>query len=269
MKTQKLDTPASPRASLESRQGTVTSEPNTTEVKPVENTVVSPEQPITNAKRSATNDGWVEVLFRRNQKAFRELRELVPADYELVGAPVPIKELKRPYDVYVMLHRGEFKGAPRAVAHGDILNIRITSPVNAIRTYMLLDPDLVKAKLLGGTYRLDTDPEFPLGMLLLSKKFHSFVNSGEPEALIAELYPNMETRPTNLTYEQCVERMTMYRRLQTGFIYVIILLPGLLFLDVTPVRVVSLWILGLVGFWGGHTYRVHYRELAKQIYEAK
>ncbi len=127
-------------------------------------------------RKPTLTDGWVEVLFRKKLQIFRELKELVPTDYELVGAPLAFKEFKRPYDVYVMLHRGEFKGAPRAVAHGDILNVRVTSPVNAIRTYVLLDPGQVKTTLPVGTYRFDMDPGLPMGMLMLPTKFNSFVD---------------------------------------------------------------------------------------------
>ena len=127
-------------------------------------------------KKSTVNAGWVEVLFRREPtKEFKALSELKEADYEFVGeSPIPIKELVRPYDVYVMLQEERFRGVPRKVKHGDVLNVRVTSPVRAIRTYVLLDPNLVKTTLTGGTYRIDLEAPHPMGMLLLPQKFSSF-----------------------------------------------------------------------------------------------
>ncbi len=176
MKTQKLDSPASPRASLKSRQGTEKTKLNTAPVKPVETMKTPPEVSTTNTNKRIATDGWVEVLFRKTQKVFHHISKLVPADYELVGSPVPIKELTRPFDVYVMLHRGEFKGAPRPVAHGDIINVRIAAPTNAIRTYVMLDEKLAKATMVGGTHRIDHEPEFPLGMMVLPQKFQSRIS---------------------------------------------------------------------------------------------
>ena len=127
-------------------------------------------------KKSTVNAGWVEVLFRKDpKKEFKTLSDLQPDDYDFVGAsPIPIQELNRPYDVYVMLHDKNFVGAPREVAHGDILNVRVTSPVRATRTYVLLEPKLIKSNLTGGTYRLDIESPYPLGSLLLPHKFPSF-----------------------------------------------------------------------------------------------
>jgi hypothetical protein len=127
-------------------------------------------------KNLSVNAGWVEVLFRKDpSKEFKILADIQEEDYEFVGpSPVPIRELLRPYDVYVMLHEQRFIGAPRNVAHGDVLNIRITSPVHAVRTYVLLNPKMIKTNLVGGTYRLDLEPSYPMGMLLLPHKFSSF-----------------------------------------------------------------------------------------------
>ena len=127
--------------------------------------------------KSTAKEGWVEVLFRDDpNKEFNTLADVKPEDYHLTGnSPIPIKELVRPYDVYVMLHEKRLIGLSRDVRHGDILNVCITSPVRAIRTYVLLDSDKVKATLTGGvTYRLDIEPGYPLGALALTQKFPSF-----------------------------------------------------------------------------------------------
>ena len=127
-------------------------------------------------KKSTVNSGWVEVLYRKNpSKEFTTLSDIIPDDYELAGpSPVPIRELNRPYDVYVMLHENRLLGMPREVVHGDILNVCVTSPVKAVRTYVLLNPKKVKATLTGGTYRIDIEEPYPIGMLKLPQKFSSF-----------------------------------------------------------------------------------------------
>ncbi len=125
-------------------------------------------------KKPNVNAGWVEVLFRKTEEEFHTLSEIEPDDYGLACGPVPIKELNRIFDVYVMLHSGAFAGIPRPVAHGDIVNVRITSPVNAIRTYILWEPELPKQTLVGGSHRLEREPGYPLGMVVLPHKFHSF-----------------------------------------------------------------------------------------------
>jgi hypothetical protein len=65
---------------------------------------------------------------------------------------------------------------------------------------------------------------------------------------------------TRLKYDQCLARMRRYRELQRWSVLAVICIPGLLFLGVSPVRVVSLWLLSLVLFGAAHIYRVYYRE---------
>ena len=125
-------------------------------------------------EKRAASSGWVEVLFRKTQKRFNTLPEVVPEDYEFIGSsPVPIRELTRPFDLYIMMVTGNFP-IPRPIAHGDIINVRITEPIRGLRTYMMIDPVIAETTLVGGTYRLDVEAKYPLGMLVLPQKFPSF-----------------------------------------------------------------------------------------------
>lgn len=56
--------------------------------------------------------------------------------------------------------------------------------------------------------------------------------------------------------------MHRYRYVQKLALLTIIGLPGFMLLNISPVRVVSLWLLGLVAFTAAHIYRVHYRKQA-------
>jgi hypothetical protein len=108
---------------------------------------------------------------------------------------VPIKELNRPFDVYVMLNNGTLEGIPRSVAHGDILNVRILEPVNAIRTYALWKAEHKKSLVVSG-FRLDCEPGYPLGMVLLQEKFPSF---WEKNHFLCPPFPGSKPVPAEVT----------------------------------------------------------------------
>jgi hypothetical protein len=60
--------------------------------------------------------------------------------------------------------------------------------------------------------------------------------------------------------------MHSYRKLQRYSVLTLLGIPGSMFVDVTPVRVVSLWILGLLAFAASQFYRVHYRNMAAELH---
>ena len=58
--------------------------------------------------------------------------------------------------------------------------------------------------------------------------------------------------------------MWSYRKLQQYSALTTLSIPGLL-MGVTPVRVVSLWVLSLAAFAATNFYRVHYRDMAAEL----
>ena len=73
---------------------------------------------------------------------------------------------------------------------------------------------------------------------------------------------------TQISYDECILRMHRYRWIQKAAMLTALGLPGLMLLDVAPVRVVSLWLLGIAAFAAAHVYRTHYRTQAAAIYDA-
>jgi hypothetical protein len=128
--------------------------------------------------RQAVDGGWMEALFQRQPKPFRQLEEIKEENYELIGSAMPRKELSSPYDFYVMLHHRQFDGAPRAPVHGDVLNICLSQEI--IRSYLLVNPAVFKSTMTPGSYNdIEIKPGYPLGMQRLPQRFGSFVCRGK------------------------------------------------------------------------------------------
>jgi hypothetical protein len=123
----------------------------------------------------SVDGGWAEVLYHRAQPVrFSRLEELKEEDYQLVGSPVPLRELDLLNDLLVMVREERFDGLPRKIAHGDVLQIVAGGRTPAARSYAVVDVDRLKATFQGGNYRLEIAAGQRLGMIKLPTRFSSF-----------------------------------------------------------------------------------------------
>jgi hypothetical protein len=120
-------------------------------------------------------NGWVEVLFHRDPKIrFRLVDDLKEADYAMVGSSVPLAELTKLYDVVYMLRDNLFGGMPRAMGHGDALQVVYRGVKTATRTWVIVDAQLAFSTMQPGL-------EIPMqgvqgerfGLLALPQRFAS------------------------------------------------------------------------------------------------
>jgi hypothetical protein len=70
---------------------------------------------------------------------------------------------------------------------------------------------------------------------------------------------------TQNTYDLCVRRMILWRNIQSCFLITMLLIPSLLFLDVSAQRVASIWSSSLLLFFAAHLRRTHYRHRAESL----
>ena len=66
-----------------------------------------------------------------------------------------------------------------------------------------------------------------------------------------------------MDYETCIRRMLRYRMIQRYLALTLLGIPGLMLLDVSPVRTVAVWLISLALFGCAQFYRSHYRDAAK------
>lgn len=117
------------------------------------------------------DSGWMEALFQKRIRLLRGFQDVDESNYDLVGSPVPIGELRSPFDVYAMLAERRFAGMLRSVRDGDALNLCITRPALVVRSYLIVERVPARTTFFAGVMQAVDD--FPHGLLQLPAAFRS------------------------------------------------------------------------------------------------